>query len=115
MEKKLTRAEQRSLEKYPVNMAPLNYQDLIEQFGGKTEIDVNTYPRHLFQEGFEQAEKDLALTWQDMAKIDAIILDVNNEFAVDYSKEINRQKFYEEVLRRFKETKDGQVHQATKE
>lgn len=46
---------------------------------------------------------DLALTWQDMAKIDAIILDVNNEFAVDYSKEIDRQKFYKEVLKRFKE------------
>ena len=38
-----------------------------------------------------------------MAKIDAIILDVNNEFAVDYTKEIDRQKFYEEVLKRFKE------------
>ena len=55
------------------------------------------------QKGYEQAEKDLALTWEDMAKIDAIILDVNNEFAVDYSKEISRQKFYEEVLRRFNE------------
>lgn len=48
---------------------------------------------------------DLALTWEDMAKIDAIILDVNNEFAVDYTKEIDRQKFYEEVLKRFKEAK----------
>lgn len=46
-------------------------------------------------------EDDLSLTWEDMAKIDAIILDVNNEFAVDYSKEIDRQKFYEEVLKRF--------------
>lgn len=60
-------------------------------------------------------EDDLSLSWEDMAKIDAIILDVNNEFAIDYSKEIDRQKFYEEVLKRFKETKDGQVHQATKE
>ena len=59
MEKKLTRAEKAALKAYPVNMTPLNYQDLIEQFGGKTEIDVNTYPRCLFQEGYEQAEKDL--------------------------------------------------------
>lgn len=43
------------------------------------------------------------LTWEDISKIDAIILDVNNEFAVDYSKEISRQKFYEEVLKRFNE------------
>lgn len=55
--------------------------------------------------GYEQAEKDLALTAEDMAKIDAIILDVNNEFAVDYSKEISRQKFYEEVLNRYNELK----------
>ena len=65
--------------------------------------------------GCKNTERALALTWEDMAKIDAIILDVNNEFAVDYSKEINRQKFYEEVLKRFKEIKDEQVHQATEE
>lgn len=73
----------------------------------------------LFQKGVEEGRRlerdDLALTWEDIAKIDAIILDVNNEFAVDYSKEINRQKFYEEVLKRFKETKDGQVHKAEAE
>lgn len=40
-------------------MTPLVYQDLIDQFGGKTEIDVNTYPRCLFWEGYSQAEKDL--------------------------------------------------------
>lgn len=59
----------------------------------------------IFQKGVAEGRRlerdDLALTWQDMAKIDAIILDVNNEFAVDYSKEIDRQKFYEEVLSRF--------------
>lgn len=63
----------------------------------------------LFQKGVEEGrrlEKDEhRLTWQDMAKIDAIILDVNNEFAVDHSKEIDRRKFYEEVLKRFKEIK----------
>lgn len=53
------RAEKAALKAYPVKMTPLVYQDLIDQFGGKTEIDVNTYPRCLFQEGYEQAEKDL--------------------------------------------------------
>lgn len=64
----------------------------------------------IFMNGVEEGRRlendDLALTWQDMAKIDAIILDVNNEFAVDYSKEIDRQKFYEEVLKRFKQLRD---------
>ena len=64
---------------------------------------VQSFQRLCYQQGYEQAEKDLALTWYDIAKIDAIILDLNNEFAVDYSKEISRQKFYEEVLKRFKE------------
>ena len=49
--------------------------------------------------------KNLALTWEDIAKIDHHIIDVNNEMAVDYSQEINRQKFYEEVLQRFNEAK----------
>lgn len=49
-----------------------------------------------------KSEKLINLTWEDIAKIDTIILDMNNELAVDYSKEISRQKFYEEVLKRFK-------------
>ena len=99
------RAETAALEAYPVEMITLHYQDLIELFK-RTEIDNNKYPRSLFQEGYEQAEKDLTLTWEDMAKIDAIIMDVNNEFAIDISKEISRQKFYETVLKRFNELKE---------
>ena len=53
------RSEEAALKAYPVKMTPLVYQDLIDQFGGKTEIDVNTYSRCLFQEGYEQAEKDI--------------------------------------------------------
>jgi len=53
-------------------------------------------------------DKDLMLTWEDIAKIDSIISDVNNEFAIDGSKEINRQKFYEKVLKRFNKQKNEQ-------
>ena len=109
------KAEDAALKRFPVEMTRIPYQDLIEAFGGKEYVDFNSMPRGYFQLGYEQAEKDLALTWEDMAKIDAIILDVNNEFAVDYTKEIDRQKFYEEVLKRFREIKDEQVHQATEE
>ena len=62
----MTRAEEAALKAYPVYMQPLVYQDLIEQFGGKTEIDVNTYPRRQFQEGYEQGEKETierAIAW----------------------------------------------------
>lgn len=53
------RAEEVALKAYPIDMQPLRYQDFIDQFGGKTEIDFNTYPRRLFQQGYEQAEKDI--------------------------------------------------------
>ena len=68
------------------------------------------------QKGYEQAEKDLALTWEDMATIDSLITEVSNSYAVgNYDHDGEREHFYGEVLRRFKETKDGQVHQATEE
>ena len=92
------RAEKRALELFPVDM-----QMCIDNMEEPYEADVNAPRRMYVAYGYEQAEKDLALTWEDMANIDAIILDVNNEFAVDYSKEISRQKFYEEVLRRLNE------------
>ena len=107
MEKKLTRAEQRALEKYPVNMTPLNYQDLIEQFGGKTEIDVNTYPRRLFQQGYEQAEKDLELTWKDIRKIPRILdMIVDDDIKGKIPEEWGDEEYYEEVLRRFYKAKE---------
>lgn len=82
-----------------------NYDDILIY---RADRDNAIMGRAMCYRVYEQAEKDLALTWEDMAKIDAIILDVNNEFAVDYSKEIDRQKIYEEVLKRFKEIKYGQ-------
>ena len=53
------RAEEAALKAYPIEMTPLNYQDLIEAFGGKTEVDVHSYPRALFREGYEVAENDI--------------------------------------------------------
>ena len=123
------RAEEASLKAYPISTPPsyldghyllrqeafikgyeqaekdINKEmiDLMAKYREKQEKALLT--EHNYDIYIEQAEDDLALTWEDMAKIDAIILDVNNEFAVDYSKEINRQKFYEEVLKRFKEAK----------
>lgn len=119
------RAKEAALKAYPIKGEWVGNQY------GEWDNDINRPKRNAFLQGYEQAEKDLAmsyplpedtvllkkgveegrrlekddlaLTWQDMAKIDAIILDVNNEFAVDYSKEIDRQKFYKEVLKRFKE------------
>lgn len=55
----MTKAEEQALIRFPEQMTPLVYQELIDQFGGKTEIDFNLLPRSYFQLGYEQAEKDL--------------------------------------------------------
>ena len=99
----MTKAEERALEAYPVNMTPLVYQDLIDQFGGKTEIDVNTYPRCLFQEGYKQAEKDLALTWEDVQLLDLYAMECQVEES-NGRKFNSSQEFFEEVLQRFNKT-----------
>lgn len=97
------RAEEKALEAYPVKMTPLVYQDLIDQFGGKTEIDVNTYPRCLFQEGYELAEKDLALTWEDIEKI----VDIHRDVLYDNPKRImGAKENYEDTLRKFNEWRE---------
>ncbi|MBR4756456.1 MAG: hypothetical protein IK076_05895 [Bacteroidales bacterium] len=101
----MTKAEQRAFEAYPVDMHPLNYQDLIDQFGGKTEIDVNTYPRCLFQEGYEQAEKDLGLTIEDIEKIHTFLYAIKNNKQGVFTFTRLSDGQYNEVLRRFKEAK----------
>lgn len=106
----MTRAEQRALEAYPIKMTPLVYQDLIDQFGGKTEIDVNTYPRCLFQQGYEQAEKDLALTWEDIRTIINIGIEMINDPEA-HPEWMEEQPFSEEVLRRFNKAKEERNEQ----
>lgn len=49
----MTRAEERALEAYPVKMVdgPIGYEESV--------FDFNALCRHIFQEGYEQAEKDI--------------------------------------------------------
>jgi len=72
------------------------------------------YPESIFGEhtdglraaciiGYHQAEKDLELTWEDMKKIHGIALQIERKFHCGMA----YQEFWEEVLRRFKEYKEG--------
>ncbi len=59
-----------------------------------------------YKEGYHQAEKDLELTWEDIADI----LDVTDVIANDDSMEerlktMSEEKYCQEVLKRFKERK----------
>ena len=53
--------------------------------------------------GYEQAEKDLALTLKQVVKLDNIIMNMVGE---GYNDGYKTRPFYEEVLKRFKEQKD---------
>lgn len=57
----------------------------------------------VYVEGYRQAEKDLELTWEDIQLIVNIDMDTNNEEALTRVRE--NKEHYEEVLRRFLETK----------
>jgi regulator of PEP synthase PpsR (kinase-PPPase family) len=62
--------------------------------------------RRLFQEGYEQAEKDLALTWEDAQ----LLYIITEKYMRELDKRIeafpsSSQDVFEEILRRYKEAK----------
>ena len=57
-----------------------------------------------FRRGYEQAEKDLALTWEDMRKIISIDVEMIDDPEA-HPEWMEEQPFYEEMLKRFKEGK----------
>lgn len=56
--------------------------------------------RKCFIKGYEQAEKDLALTWEDMNLIDSILIDMQEDGVEKYG---GLRQYYEETLKRFNE------------
>ena len=55
-----------------------------------------------FQQGYEQAEKDLELTWEDVREIctQSVLVEV------DLGGLVSDERHYTEVLKRFKERKE---------
>lgn len=95
----MSKAECRAIEKYPIEM--------YEEVGWRC-VDKNSDKRKYFIEGYHQAEKDLELTWEDMAFIrlafDAIEANIYLG-AIKISP--MTKEYYQEVLKRFlKERKD---------
>ena len=85
------RAEQKALEAYP---------DYPTMDGGYV---AQRRPRKVFIQGYEQAEKDLALTWEDIQTIDNIVVDMahNTDWPLR-----GQEVFYTEVLNRFNKSKE---------
>lgn len=59
--------------------------------------------RNACQRGYEQAEKDLALTWEDIQTVDNIVVDMarNTDWPLR-----GQEVFYTEVLNRFNKSKE---------
>ena len=96
----MSRAEERALEFYPMkdyNKEP-NY---IHSCDSKM---LDKVYREVFVLGYESAEKDLALKWEDMRKI----IRIDEEMMDDpeaHPEWMEEQPFYEEILKRYLEAK----------
>ena len=65
--------------------------------------------RGAFIEGYQQAEEDLELTWEDMPEIFRISEQLKTSWWFrdnEQTKQIGTQVFWEEVLKRFKDFKE---------
>ena len=77
------------------------------------ELSQSRYPtlaeKYAFIDGYEQAEKDLELTWEDITSINNIVTEMLNECGdnILYDTE---EKFCREVLKRFNEQKYEDKH-----
>lgn len=88
------RAEQKALEAYPIHSALI-------QPARRGGYYADTHFREGFINGYEQAEKDLALTWQDIKNIDDWLS------VIQTSDNLVGKELYEEVLRKFNEAKNN--------
>ena len=89
------RAEERALEAYPISI------QATQLYG---DWDINKTEREGFAKGYEQAEKDLAPTWEDMRRI----IRIDEEMMEDpeaHPEWMEEQPYYEEILKRYLEAK----------
>ena len=100
------KAEERALEVYPDIYT--RYRVIGDPEGVKSGISHSPIKRDLerkcYQEGYEQAEKDLALTWKDIKIIVKILAD-SDWYDFEVNGKLWSKEFYEEVLKRFEEVK----------
>ena len=58
--------------------------------------------RNSIIEGYHQAEKDLELSWEDLATIDQLLWDLS----IEWSDKKDSEGYFKEVLKQFKERKE---------
>lgn len=89
---KMKKAEIRAFEAFPDDMGTLQMVKYILREG--------------FVKGYEQAEKDLALTWEDVQRLHIITMQYKSELDKNVeSFPSSSREMFEEIIRRFKEEK----------
>ena len=94
----MNKAEERAMEAYP-HLEQATFDEMYPRL-----LFTRNTERSAFVKGYEQAEKDLALTWEDMRKI----IRIDEEMIDDpeaHPEWMEEQPFYEEVLKRYLEAK----------
>ena len=69
--------------------------------GGYSEKELNL-AFFMFIKGYHQAEKDIELTWEDLATIEKL----GDDFIKHNQTPMSNEEFYKEVLKRFKAQKE---------
>lgn len=88
----MNKAEERALEAYPTdkpNIICKASQKILQE---------------VYQEGYEQAEKDLELTWEEIADI-VILADTVLDSHEEEWKKLGPEAYYSAVLRAYKDAK----------
>ncbi len=92
----MSKAEEAALKAYPEDWVAGYFDDPDEV------TDDNEEAREYFQQGYEQAEKDLALTWQDVAILITIYEQgVDNGDYHRYNEAEWMKEYSQDILRRF--------------
>lgn len=98
--KSMTKAQERAFEAYPRDIQL--YVESRDTPGKWLPVDRNLESRMGFENGYEAAEKDLALTWEDIKTINQILWDLHYEGWPCESESQDEARF-REALKRFKE------------
>lgn len=93
----MSRAEEAALKAYP--------KETRDKTGFVTDTGCPQFIRDYYIQGYEQAERDLALTIDDLRLIEDIHDDVYEEYKKSGKTGIYSDEYYKEVLRRYNEEK----------
>jgi hypothetical protein len=101
MEKGIDKSAQRALEKYP-------YKEGYDvEIPYPSTYDENKDQREAFVEGYHQAEKDLAMTIEDIERIHTFLYAIKHNKQGVFTFTRLEDKQYQEVLNRFNKLKDN--------